>query len=352
MKDFSIIRIAASLAGCILLTGCVRVGDPDPAVGEAISFDAGSLLLRDDATRATLLEGGEFAVGQTIDVFGRRHVNEADDIIFNGTEVQKKSALLWDYTPHRYWYWINETDYYDFLGVYPCDKAVVMDIPGNLAVKAFYDITAGDNYDLLMAGYRRSGNAANRLGTVPLGFSHMLSAVRVIVTNDSKDSNFTLDSYAFQHIIVKASAKVTIDALSMPEFSWIDTQRNTTEYRGYTPDVVLYGKNNAGDHSREGAWDFFVPADLSLTSNGSDSEDYMPRLNLSYTSGVVHYTESILLKDVRCNERADGDPIDTWEAGVKYSYHIHIRLDGGVLVSVITTKWDQIDAETPGLLID
>ena len=331
------------LAGCILFAGCVRIGDAEP-VEEAIIFDAGSLLLRDDATRATLLEGGEFSVDQTIDVFGRRHVNEDDALIFNGTEVQKKSALLWDYTPHRYWYWKSESDFYDFLGVYPCDKAVIMDIPGNLAVKAVYDITAGDNYDLMMAGYRRSGSAVNRLGTVPLGFSHMMAAVRVVVTNDSKDTDLTLDSYAFRHIIVKASAKVTIDALGKPEFSWIDTQRNTTQYRSYTPDMVLYGKNNAGDHSREGAWDFFVPADLSLTSNGSDSQDYMPRLNLSYTVGAVNYSESILLKDV--------DSIDSWEAGVKYTYNIHIRLDGGVLISVITTRWDEIEAETPGLLID
>ena len=38
--------------------------------------------------------------------------------------------------------------------------------------------------------------------------------------------------------------------------------------------------------------------------------------------------------------------------GVKYTYHVVIRLDGDVLVTVITTDWDRFDAETPGLLID
>ena len=42
--------------------------------------------------------------------------------------------------------------------------------------------------------------------------------------------------------------------------------------------------------------------------------------------------------------------ITSWEAGKKYTYHIYIRM-GGIYVNVITTQWDPVSAETPGLQI-
>ena len=38
--------------------------------------------------------------------------------------------------------------------------------------------------------------------------------------------------------------------------------------------------------------------------------------------------------------------------GIKYTYNVVIRLDGDVLISVVTTEWDDVVAETPGLLIE
>ena len=64
----------------------------------------------------------------------------------------------------------------------------------------------------------------------------------------------------------------------------------------------------------------------------------------------VQHGAEISLKDI-C-PRGDDTPITSWERGVKYTYEISMRLDGGVLVNVVTTDWDTVEAETPGLLIE
>ena len=345
-------------AALFLAEGCYRMDELRPEA-ETIGFDAGSRLLRDDATKsADLFEGSDFAVNQRIDIFGRYHGESDDVLLFNGTEVEKKTESSWQYSPPCYWEWESVNDYYDFLGVYPTHKGSVMQIPGYLAVEAPYAIvgannTRGDDYDLLLAGYRRKGNVHNLYAVVPLTFRHALCAVRVIVFNESKDKDIQLDSYAFKHIIVNASAKITMNALGDPEISWINSQRTASEIattiRGEAPGVTLYAKNHEGSHSHTGAYDFFVPADLSETSNGSSSTDYMPHIILKYTpSGEVQVTKPILLKEI---QQSDKSFIDTWQPGVKYTYYIEIRLDGGVRVTVITTDWDTVDAETQGLLI-
>ena len=73
------------------------------------------------------------------------------------------------------------------------------------------------------------------------------------------------------------------------------------------------------------------------------------RNKIHYTpQGGVSSTANILLKDVK---RQDNTSITSWEPGVKYNYFVSMRLDGGVLVSIVTTAWDEVEAQTPGLLI-
>lgn len=354
----SIIRIAASAAVLSLLGGCVRTEDlaPESVTGKAIVFDAGSLLLRDDdePSRAGTFKTGDFVTDDSFTMFGRYHVDESKTMIFNGTTITK-GASGWDYAVHRGWLWQTEGDYYDFLAVYPTGKGTsVMDIPGNLAIATDYAIDS-DDYDLLYALTRRSGNEADRNRTVHMNFKHVLSAVKVVVSNDSKYASFTLDSYEFRHMTVEATAKATMDGLGVPEISWINTVRNSEAVRGYSSiAATLVGKNVSGTHSHEGDLDLFIPGDLSHTSNGSSSEDYMPHLIVKYTpDGESQQTAEILLKDIQRDPmHGDTTPIDVWAPGVRYTYYVNIRLDGGVIVTVITTDWDTVEAETPGLMID
>ena len=351
------IRItAAALAALSLAGGCVRTGalstDQTPAV--PIRFEAGSLLLRDDgaSTKAgeecVLKEGDFVADVDAIAVYAARQGNGQTSIEFDGTVVSKRSAG-WEYAPLRGWDWQTDGDYYDFIGVYPSSGIGTsrMNIPGNLAVETPYSLVSdpADGYDLLYAVRRRFGNESDRQRIVDLSFKHMLSAVQVVVENESLHAGFTVDSYEFRHVIVSASAKANPDGFGNPVFSWINATRNERAVRAQANiSAALSGVEETGTHVYTGPFALFIPDDLSNASDGSDNLERMPHLVLKYTpDGKPQQTESILLKEI--------PPITRWEPGVKYTYHIIIRLDGGVVVSVITTEWDTVEAETPGLMI-
>ena len=351
------IRIAAAaLAALSLAGGCVRTGalstDQTPEV--PIRFEAGSLLLRDDSasTKAgeecVLKEGDFVADADAIAVYAARQGNGLTSIEFDGTVVSKRSTG-WEYAPLRAWDWQTDGDYYDFIGVYPPSGVGTsrMNIPGNLAVETPYSLVSdpADGYDLLYAVRRRFGNESNRQRIVDLAFKHMLSAVQVVVENESLYAGFTVDSYEFRHVVVSASAKASLDGFGNPAFSWINATRNERAGRAQANiSAALSGVEETGTHVYTGPFALFIPDDLSNASDGSDNPERMPHLVLKYTpDGKPQQTENILLKEI--------PPITRWEPGVKYTYHIIIRLDGGVVVSVITTEWDTVEAETPGLMI-
>ena len=351
------IRIAAAaLAALSLAGGCARTADPsaDQAPREPIRIDAGSLLLQDDGalTKAgddCVLKEGDFVAGQdAIAVYATRQGNGSQTLVFDGTVVSKNTGG-WVYEPLKLWDWQTEGDQYDFIGVYPASGVQTSRTvsAGTLALVTPYSLLSpADTYDLLYAVTRRLGNESNRHRTVELAFKHMLSAVRVVVHDDSGHAGFSVDSYEFRHLVVAGSAKATLDAFGAPVFSWIDVMRNASAVRSRTEiGAALVGEKEEGAHEYAGPFDLFIPGDLADTSDGSDNPERMPHLVLKYTpDGDVQQTADILLKDI--------PGITRWEPGVKYTYHINIRLDGGVIVTVITTEWDDAEAETPGLIIN
>nr|MCR5519066.1 hypothetical protein [Bacteroidales bacterium] len=99
----------------------------------------------------------------------------------------------------------------------------------------------------------------------------------------------------------------------------------------------------------ECAYDFMIPQQLDQAVGSGSDEANMPRLLLTYTpEGGSQSTADICLKNI---PRQDDTAITSWEMGVKYVYYVSMRLDGGLLVSIVTTAWDDVEAETPGLLI-
>ena len=347
----------AAVAGALVLWGgCARIDDPEPDGKNTIGFNPGTLLLQDDApTKAGTLKGGDFEIGDKIAVFGRRYGNSQTSDVFNNTVVEKTSATEWTYAPLKAWYWLSQGDYYDFLGVYPSDKGTSrMDIPGNLAIQTHYSLNTS-NYDLMYALHRRYGSDNDRLATVPLDFVHALCAVKIVFENDSKGTGITINSYEFTNLVIDAYAKATIDGIGQPEITWINTARNSSAVRRVEPGALLVGKNYSGNHSYEGSFDFMIPTALNATSNGvADDEVYMPHLTVRFTpTGQSEIETSILLKDIQRNPfNGDTTPVDVWESGIRYTYHISIRLDGGVQITVITTEWDNVYAETPGVMIE
>ena len=356
--SYRIIRIAITFAAALfIMEGCLRTIDeltphPDNSA-DVIKFEVEPLMfINDDATKAQLKEGTEFSTNDIISVYGRHHTTSDDELIFNSVDVTKGSSG-WSYAPVQSWNWQSGSDYYDFIAVYPNSAASSrMNISGNIAVKTDFNM-ASDNYDLLCAAIRRSGNESNRGRVVPFSFQHMLSAVKVVIINDSDNTNFTVNSISFKNLVVSGSMKTTLNALGEPDFMWINTERSSGTVRSWAPGSLVYANNNEGPHSYEKAnpYDLMIPGPLNVSVDGSNNDDKMPQLNIQYTptGGVLHDVPPIILKDI---EREDHTLITSWSPATKYAYYITIRTDGGVLVNVITTEWNTVNAETPGLLID
>lgn len=81
--------------------------------------------------------------------------------------------------------------------------------------------------------------------------------------------------------------------------------------------------------------------------------DYTPQLILDYQyegdTETIHPVFPIRLDGITVKNSES--LITSWEPGKRYNYEIHIRLGGGVFVTVAVTEWTEIPAETPGLTI-
>ena len=363
------------LGALLLSAGCSRTLDPAPesAGSDSIGFVAEVLMTGDDTKSSTLNDATSFSDGQQFRVYGRRIGEGRNTRIFGleGVLVERDETHgKWIYDPPSYWYWVNQSNYYDFLAVYPDPDGAGQsermtdgageDIPGNIAIQKSYSITVNGSgvlqpgVDLLMAGTRRTGaNVATRTDQVPLAFHHMLSAIKVVVSNESDGTSLTLNSLKFDNIINSAKAKVTIDATGAPEFSWIDTQLRSNVVTVYTntSDPAI----EAGSSFDPAGYDLLIPADLTVAIDGSLDPDEikLPHLIVNFTpDGGEAIERAIPLTLIQKSRFSTDDPLLEWEPGIRYTYNISIRLDGGVMVTVITTAWEDVAAETPGLLIE
>lgn len=416
MRSVKFIWMMVLAGALLLPAACTRSLEPDAGETDggdgSIAFEAGISLLVDDATRATtdwdFINRTAFDPdgGETFRAFARRTGEGSNIRILGDDGVLVTSSnhdgdpltpLKWNYTPSSFWYWVSVSNYYDFLAAfYPdpvpdpsgmteeqiaeiraekdahrMEASPGVDIPGAMAIQKSFAIKK-DHYDLLMAGTRRSGaNANTRSKRVPLTFHHMLCAVRVGITNESTSKTATINSIRFDNLVQKAYAKATIDALDETEFSWINTERTNADSVIYNAGAVLPINNGTLPPT---SYTLLIPADLSVAIDGSlepDVADYagrmdeyatdmatfeskLPHLYINYTpqGEVTPRDACIVLRNVKKARYGEAETIGEWEMGIKYTYNVVIRLDGDVRISVITTRWDDVDAETPGLLIE
>ena len=374
-----IIRIAAMLlGGALLLEGCVRQLDLDPArEGDPISFSAGSTLLRDDATKAgeEPINGESFTEGSKFLVYGRR--NTVTPLLFSGVNVTLGSSI-WSYTEEaepRQWDWSNDPVYY-FLAVYrgnvnaqgrtyiptPSNNgsaspfAVTVDYSYNTAVNS-----TQEQFDLMMGGKRRTYNDEYRTQPVGLQFEHMLAAVKVILKNGSAENNPTaiyLTGYQFEHMVISGQAKVSFDNSGNPTYSWSNTNRLSTPIGVESGINQLLVKDNpetedVHENTYESNHFHLMIPQLHTGQNGQNYPALVINYKVGSSSGASK-SARILLKDIQKGTESDltNDYLTQWERGKKYVYTIKLDLDGGVIVTVTTTPWDaEIEAETPGLLL-
>ena len=340
---FRVIHIVAALACALLTAGCSEVNDSTRE--QAICFRAGSPLLKDDNTKSSTLKqtfanndkfyviGAKTVSGHLEAVFGE--VNNPMPVSFNGTN--------WTYSPTKSW--DPAASSYGFLAISgPGTASGITCNPSSFPFSASltYDPTV-EQYDLLAACEERTDPQTFQSAIpVHLQFYHTLSAVSVVVYNDSPEKDIRLLSYGFKNLYTRAT--LTVEHFEdTPQSSWmVITRSDGDPVFGASPNSVIA---HGGNHSSTEVYDLMIPQALNPVST------YVPKLVLSYmkTDDVSSIETSISLKDILTN--GSDIPITTWEQGVKYTYEIHIRYGGGIRVHVITTPWEEVSAETPGLLI-
>lgn len=331
---FRVTFIAATLACALFSAGCTRVYDP--VREQEICFRAGSLLLNDAVTKADFENGASFYV------FGAKTISLTHYPVFTGQEVTY-DGNAWSYSPARFW--DPNASQYDFLAISgPSSASGISCTPSSLPLRATvtYSPTTSQ-YDLMAACADRTDGS---VAPVNLEFHHMLSAVSVVVYNDSPSQSVTLNSYGFKNLCTQATMTVEQD-LNTPESGWGSPS--------YDSNVVLGDDNGAvlasgGSHYPASAiTDYMIPQ--ALNPLGSS----VPALVLSYTYQEAGDPEPtsvvtpIRLQDIKI--LGSDEAITSWQPGVKYTYQIHIRMGGGIRVHVITTEWEEVNAETPGLMI-
>ena len=339
--------MAAIACTLSLLAGCTA--KLDPAEEGIISFSAGSPLLRDDATRSSAIKT-TFVSPDAFAVYGW-HKRDGSLIFGNKATVTLGSNGAWTYPNLKQWEWDDTgTDYYDFLAVYPETSAP--STPGTVPLSASVSYNAViSQFDLMATGIRRSYDPSTivRQAIVPLHFSHLLSAIRVVITNKGT-SPVILNSLYFRELVVSGTVNLTLRNDGYFTFLWTDLGRDTSnDLFGFSGNKTVPAKNGTVDGT------YIFP---EKDENENDEYDLLlPQdLNTVYANPVLvlHYngtgSETIYLKDIK---RQD-DPtrlINRWEAGVRYTYYVDFNLDGGVQVTVITTEWDSVNAQTPGVML-
>lgn len=375
--------MAAVACTLSLLAGCTA--KLDPAEERVISFTARSPLMRDDATPPATKSGTlKNAFDQASDdvnvgvakadsffVWGRKIVSGVPSSVFTGNKVTLKnlgsnaddpSDDVWTYTNKRFW--DTGARYYDFLAFSGSPLSAISCNPasgGSLTATVDYDPTESQ-HDILAAFYQRAKGNADAISTaaVHMPFQHVLSAVSVTIYNDTPSSlstpNITLNAYTFRNIVTNSTGTFSQDGNALAALtttSWSSERHNglATGVLGDSsgPHVITPSSHYPATES----WDLMIPQELEPIGN------YTPQLYLDYKyKHVNQYTDTEETVIAQFGINLDGihvknseDFITSWEPGKRYFYEIHVRLGGGVNVTVNVTDWEEVIAETPGVII-
>ena len=362
---YRVIRIAVAAGALFLWGGCVRIDDltPEEVPAGAISFDAGSVLPGDDATKVALPKQG-FVNGDEFFVYGSKTLDGRREDVFVGTMVRLVSSL-WGYDNIRFW--DSQSTRYDFLAVSGPRSSVGISCnpedSGPVTANVSYNAVTGE-CDLMAACNQRSNvaegrwqdgskNPVNLTDPVRLHFHHLLSAVSVTVANNSW-KEVTLQSWRFQNLAIGGKATVVQNSSGIPDLSWMPTAYSTsTAVLGSAfPEPItlrfgtVYPNPASEDYADQSVVNMMIPQGLA----GSGP---LPQLVLSYTykedlpenpgsNVTISNTLPISLGEIK--EKGTGNPITEWEPGVWYEYQVNILIGGDVQMNVIIKPWDAAEA--------
>ncbi|MCR5018566.1 MAG: fimbrillin family protein [Bacteroidales bacterium] len=353
MKLKNILHTAMALTAALFAGGCMD-RDALERQGSEISFSAGTVRLEEGTgtkAKATLDTRTEFDADDVIRVWGWH--NAEGGKVFDGQEVTlvDKAQDIWNYTPKKKWRWSGGNDWYDFLAVpatVPGSDVTVQDptSASTFSLSVHYNTLADPPYDLLMAGTRRKVTDPDASSKVPLNFQHMLSAVKVVFYRAQGGQRFVITSFGFTGLQTEGDVTGYWDEYGKSFSSRVNNAvRAGGEHYGEIRITPWLEPDKFVDIYDPGFYDLMLPQSLD--------GDTVPELTIALrddTTDNHQYTpDPIPLKDIKI--KGTDTPITRWEPGRKYLYEVQILLNGGVLVNVITTEWDDVPAQTPGLMI-
>lgn len=187
-----IIRMAAFACTLSFLAGCTARLDPAESNSNPISFNAGSALLRDDATKAAYPAGTSFGV---FAYKGTWNNNLTPGFMFN-VEVAY-DGTSYTYSPVRFWPAVTEK--LNFWAYSPYSASPVLYKAGTTTAfssttKGIPDIqyTADGQTDFLVSDIVKNQTKNSNSGLVVMPFNHALSKVDVTVNKDDPTSKYTV----------------------------------------------------------------------------------------------------------------------------------------------------------------
>lgn len=334
--------LAVAIVGALLTAGCYEVNDLSRE--QAICFRAGSPLLNENNTKASTLKQS-FSNGDTFYVIGAKTVSGHLEAVFgslNDPMPVSYNGSAWTYSPTKSW--DPAASSYGFLAIArPSDETSTIQCdPSSFPFSASlsYDPTVRQ-YDLMVACNERTDPQQFKSGIpVHLQFYHTLSAVSVTVYNDSPSDAITLNSYGFKNLYTMAT--LTVEHFEdTPQSSWMVKKFESSTFLKTIASTSL--GPGGSYYPASAVYDLMIPQDLDPVSTN------IPKLVLNYTHGGDIVETHINLKDIKAV--GSDNAITSWEKGTKYHYEIHIRYGGGIRVHVVTTPWEEVNAQTPGLLI-
>lgn len=342
-------------AAALTFAGCSKRPVPETEGGE-IAFSAAVRLVEGTKNGGDLDTRTAFNEGDKIKVSAWHHL-DSEKKIFNNQVVEKTSMDPWSYSPKKKWRW-SDSDFYDFFAV-PDGVTAASNNTEPFSLSVHYDAT-DSQYDLLMAGTRHKISDSNPSRVVDLDFQHMLSAVKVVFYKYTGGEAVVVKSFHFSDLVVSADVEgYWDDGYKRFDSRLTNTLRLDTEQFGESRIEPWTNPSNYLTNSTTpydpGFYDLLLPQDLD-PGNGAPSlvVRYMDDVDKDPDDGIFLPTEytsdPIPLKDIPVKGTTD-QFITRWEPGHKYIYEVHILFNGGVLVNVVTTEWDQVPAQTPGLMI-
>lgn len=312
------------------LAGCVKTFDPVLEQENAIRFQAGSLLLNDDATKAAYPDNTSFGVFAYKGIMNGPNNNLAPGFMYN-VEVTHTGAS-YTYSPTRFWPDVSEK--LSFWAYSPYSASPVLYKAGtntafSSATKCIPDIqyTADGHTDFLVSDVVKNKTSNDNSGVVVIPFNHALSMVDVSVVKVDPTSKYTVKLKAVRFDGIYSTAVLRSSG-------WAD-------WSGARGNLVLYADDPADNTD-----------DITLTTSAAPLQTVIPlpqeltnaaaRLHVEFSvsyAGILH--ERTTAREVLLSKVFEGVGAH-WEKNKHYTLELRVSPDDPIEFTVSWSDWGDV----------